>query len=351
MAAETPEEAAKPAPTPAPGPGAGRRGSRIRGLGTRLVVLGLLLAAIEFWCRHHLGGPFVALYVVGVPYAVITLLGAIYDLLASEHAWKKVLARGARVIVRWRVLIVAAVVVVVGMLFVSSVRITADDLTGKVDVRLLDARDATTAVRTGSLNKQGLLIRWLPTVPWGTTCWLEVDGYEPHKVTVGPIMGAKIDLDELSVEPSVLVRVPPAQLPFTAEGSIELWEGGPDWTMIASVPTEPGRGSVVLGRVREITDDLVRKWRLDLRRRWPVQATDEWITAITTQWMDPITPSPPLTVRSGVTLAAVFRLRGRAEACSTFPVEACPIIDVELVVDSEVTRLCESFQERGPDSP
>jgi hypothetical protein len=268
----------------------------------RVALLALLVAGWNLWTVHHVGIRVTELAAVN---AFALALGALLGLLTPEEAEA---ARGLRRrlllgLISPPVLFSLLALSLIASSLVSSVRVLAD---GAPDTRLYltpegQPRDASSARELDGPTGIARYVRL--TTPFGRPFYLEAKGYQRHSFDLHPWTGETIRVSaDLTRLPSVLLRLPPSALSKLAGGRLRIRTNGSEW---AEIPTEPGRGSVMLGTRTPIPARLLQDWRDELRAvHAPGEQGETLRHRIFVQWKSPLVPDHVQAVPPGTALDA-----------------------------------------------
>lgn len=248
----------------------------------RVVALTVVVVVFGVWAWYTLGWPLsVPAVLLGVA-AALTAANRIIDTLFGkqvlEAAREQMRARLGRAL-SWRIVAVAAGVVVVTGAMVSSVEVRpAPDDIG--EVRLIPS--LTRAPRELTSTQRFPVI----TPPWGRAFAVDADGYVRGTVRAYPILVRRVDLArDVQRMPSVLFRPGADGISLLGGGAIlNVWAVDDDGSReLIATDSSRSRSSYVLGLRRPIADTAVERWRREFGSGPPPEAVD----AIIALWRQP----------------------------------------------------------------
>jgi hypothetical protein len=174
----------------------------------RVVLLATILFAVNAWAHHHLG---LGLGEFAIANTLLTFVSFSSGFLAKDQqeSWKEGLQLAFSRALTLPVLAATSIAVLALTSLVSSVTIFAAGQDGEISMHLTAEGQATNEDSQRLLQgPEGSIRYWTFISPFGSSFYLQAEGYIRQPVHIPPWMGATLRVDELTRLPSVLVRVP-----------------------------------------------------------------------------------------------------------------------------------------------
>ena len=306
--------------------GAGEEIETPRWLEARIITFIVIAVGFSAWLSRHFDiSSWWAVIATTGPAILTAVLWSLGKQIEShlEEKGRANARRFAFFILSTRCLVPLGVSLVLLSSFVSSVTVVAAGVGGSRKLTLAtgdNTREATLHGPDGSIRFLAL------TTPFGKPASLKVDGFKAHVLDIAPLTGTSVHVGrDLTVPPTVLIRVPFDKLMHAGNGSIELKKGGK--TVLPAVKTAKDRGSLLVGPNATIPTALPETWRLR------VLTNSDEKTALRSMlaWETPVSPAEPVELGDSETYEALFHVAGKVEARATFTVSGGLFQDILMV--------------------
>lgn len=259
---------------------------------SRLLVFAVLYFLINSWCIHHLGKNVLKLSLINAIAVILSFISYLERIhRGEENQVKEIRRKGLLLLLETRVLIVLICLFFIWGSMYTSVTVMASGLKENKTVTLVREGRELGSGDQRNLNDPDAIERFGKFVsPFGSSFYLEVDGYIRYSFEVFPWLGKKIRVaEDLIPSPSLIIRVP---VVFGAQdlqhGRIALYSGDDE---IAGRDTNVDKWALLVGRELAIPDSFRQRWRLEL---FAIKDMTETIASRTLlRWQNPLTFKKP----------------------------------------------------------
>lgn len=302
----------------------------------RIFILSLFVFFINVWCLHHLGNLSWKLPVANSPLLLVAIVSFFKQFLEKEEKEKfsKMLRRWFFFFAETEVLIFLFCVFLIAGSMISSVMVMAGGVSEKAEVHLTSEGKARDSEKSSILEKPNDVLRFIRfTTPFGRSFYIEVKGYLRYSFDLYPWIGKKIRvMDDLTVTPSIIIRVPTGVSLNLENGRIAVYSNSKE---IAGKETNKNQGALLIGRNLPIPSSFIERWRLELiafgvdKEAPAARSILRWQTPLIVD--DPTEPIIP-----GKSLLAKFLTKeGKTKAKAKFIVGTEKIQDILMSIEEE----------------
>ncbi|MCK5609823.1 hypothetical protein KAR91_48575, partial [Candidatus Pacearchaeota archaeon] len=166
----------------------------------------------------------------------------------------------------------------------------------------------------------------------GQAFYLEVEGYLRHSFDLYPWVGKKVRVvKDLSISPSILIRVPIGVQLFLPKGKIVVVSND---SVIAESKTNARQGSIIVGHNVSIPNAFVEKWKRELIAD-KVEESAAALSLLT--WQQPKAVPSSERLFPGKTIVVKFLIEGnKIKASNKFKIGSEEIQDVLMLIEEEI---------------
>ena len=213
--------------------------------------------------------------------------------------------------------------------FFTSVTIMADGARDKIKVDVTAEGKDNDTTNIKQIEDPNDVVRFYRFVsPFGSSFYVTAEGYARKSFEVYPWVGKKIRVKEdLDYAPTLWIRIPSTLINTLLDRSRLFVITDQD--TLYKVPTEPGFGSVVIGRPQTITEEQLRLWEREASAYFSVDGSELNQTLI--GWSAVKQASNHSTLKEGMRINIVLQhLSGKKLAGSNHIIGDDDLIDILL---------------------
>lgn len=269
----------------------------------RVLILGIYCVLVNLWVVSHFGDDFLTALVAPIALSFFGVMKFLADLLGGSvknrlsgrmRASVARLASPSLLAALWLVFVVVSS-------FVSSVTVLADGQTDPIRVHLGVEGDHAGMSDSAILSGPNSAVRFVClTSPFGRPFYITADGFLRYSFDLRTWGGQTIRLtSDLSVSPSLLIRVPLISQPFLDGARIVILN---DRDTLANVSVNSKQGAVLLGRPATVYQEFITQWRYELAagriaEDQAARSIMRWSRPVTVRSQLPIVPDQLLSAR------------------------------------------------------
>lgn len=288
----------------------------------RIILFSLFFLMVNFWSLHHLGAKATHFLIANGPLALVTIANFLAPLFSKKETqkFKKKARRWFFFFIKTPILIFLYGFFFIAGSFVSSVTVMSSGVPDEISINLsiegqsehhrqindfdnVPPEKKAQEKRSKNLIGPNGIVRFIKfTYPFGRPYFLEAKGYLRHSFDLYPWIGKKIRVTkDLSISPSILIRVPAELQALLAKGKIEVTFNN---EVIAEEFTNARQGSILVGPYKDIPNSFVDRWKTELI---VVEEDSPKAAAISLlAWLHPIKTPSKVTIFPGMTLEAKY---------------------------------------------
>lgn len=299
-----------------------------------MFILSVLLLIVNFWASYHLSAKSIWFLIANGPIALIAIIGGLSKIFSKEEVSRGIyILRGSLFfLLNTPVLIILSGLMLFFGSIVSSVTVMSSGVRDPMNVGLTPEGHSDSKQIGEKLGGPNDVVAFIKTTtPFGRPFYLEVKGYLRYSFDLYPWIGKKIRVaSDLTISPSILIRVPTEAQMFLPNGKIVVIY---DDTLIAQRNTMSKRGSILVGHDVSIPNELIGQWKTELiAENIPAPTAARSLLA----WQHFQVAPPLVALVPGKTAEAKFLIQGKiVKARAKFKIGTKKIQDVLMIKEVE----------------
>jgi hypothetical protein len=305
----------------------------MQNLWLRILILSLLILIVNTWSLHHIGKDVVNVFMANGPLVLIAIFNFLWGILKKDKNTTEVskIYSWLTLFLKTPVLVLLFGIILLAGSIVSSVTVMDSGTQGNLTLSLVPEGQSQTEKNRTQLSGPNEVRKFIKfTSPFGRAFYLEVDGYLRHSFDLYPWFGKKIRITrDLSISPSILIRVPVSEQMGLSNGRIEVWEGQ---SKIAEEKTDKNHAAIIVGHNIAIPNAFFEKWNMEFTA---YQVPKEAAALSLLRWQQPKVIRSEVPLSAGKKIVAKFFVNEVIRAKAAYEVKSKKIQDVLLIVEGE----------------
>lgn len=305
----------------------------MQNLWPRILILSLLLLIVNSWSLHHIGKDAINVFMANGPLLLIAIFNFLWGIFQKNdsktgvskiYSWLTLFLRTPVLVLLFGIFLLAGSIV-------SSVTVMNSGTQDNLAVSLVPEGQPQTEKNRTQLSGPNDVRKFIRfTSPFGRAFYLEADGYLRHSFDLYPWFGKKIRITrDLSISPSILIRVPVSEQMGLSSGRIEVWEGQ---SKIAEQKTDRNHAAIIVGHNVAIPNAFFEKWNMEFTA---YQVPPEAAALSLLRWQQPKVIRSKVPLSAGKKIVAKFFVNDVIRAKAEYEVKSKKIQDVLLIVEGE----------------
>lgn len=319
----------------------------------RFILFSLFLLMVNSWSIHHLGTKATHFLIANGPLALVAIANFLSPLF-RENETQRFIEKTRRwffFFLKTPVLIFLYGFFFIAGSFISSVTVMSSGVPDEISIKISaegqsvyyrqidDFNNMPPQREAQKKNSKALtgpsdVVRFIKfTNPLGRPYFLEAKGYLRYSFDLYPWIGKKIRVaKDMSISPSILIRVPVELQALLSKGKIEVTFNN---EVIAEELTNVRQGSILVGPYKDIPNSFVDRWKTELI---VVEEDSPKAAAISLlAWLHPLKTPSTKSIFPGMTLEAKFLTQEEQKitAWAKFQVSPVKIQDILLEIKEQ----------------